>query len=205
MRNSLPDLSYTQTKQVSLAGTLDVTCEGQNGTVPGDDNYHTLSTDSLSVPPMDPYGPKTRWIDIFSRGTGPYDFQVSPNNSYVTVMPSSGKLSGAVNETDVRLYISVDWSKAPVGSSIETINVTSTSKVVSGPYGNYNIPTILVPLNKTAAPSSFHGFVESDATISIEPEHFTTNTSSKSAYFEVIPGYGRTLSGVTLLPATAPS
>jgi len=44
--------------------------------------------------------------------------------------------------------------------------------------------------------------VESDATVSIEPEHATRNTSTPEAHYAVIPGYGRTLSGVTLLPVT---
>ncbi len=186
---------------------MGVSCEAMNGTVPGDDMYHTLSSDNLVLPPMDPYGPSTRWIDVFSRGTGSFNYQVSPNVSYVTIAPSSGTLSGMVNSTDIRLYVSVDWSAAPEGSSMVIVNVTTTTSVISGPYGNYAMPTISLPLNKTSAPSSFHGFVESDATVSIEPEHFSSNVSSAnaSAHYEVIPAYGRTLSGVTLLPFTAPS
>lgn len=60
-----------------------------------------------------------------------------------------------------------------------------------------------LPVNKTSVPSSFHGFVESDGIVSIEPEHATRNTSTESASYAVIPGYGRTLSGVTLRPVLA--
>ncbi|KAK3080300.1 hypothetical protein LTS18_002610, partial [Coniosporium uncinatum] len=58
----------------------------------------------------------------------------------------------------------------------------------------------------TTVPPSFHGFVESDGHISIEPEHFSSNISGNaSAYISVVPGYGRTLAGIALLPFTAPS
>lgn len=69
------------------------------------------------------------------------------------------------------------------------------------------MPSITLHLNNTAVPAGFHGFVDSDAHVSIEPEHFTTNVSAdnSTAYYAVIPSYGRTLSGVTLLPYTAPS
>src|SRR4051812_36994021 len=69
------------------------------------------------------------------------------------------------------------------------------------------MPTIRLYLNNTVVPAGFRGFVDSDAHLSIEPEHFTANVSfaNSSAYYAVIPSYGRTLSGVTLLPYTAPS
>ncbi|KAK5221046.1 hypothetical protein LTR72_006604 [Exophiala xenobiotica] len=214
MRNSLPPLGYVQQQEISVAGQLGVTCDGNNGTVPGDDMYHTLSSNVLTLPPMDPYGP-SRWIELFSRGTDAVNFKVS-SEQHITVSPSSGVLQANGNSTDIRMTVSVDWANAPNGSTFSTINITTTTptgKYLNGtyPYGNFNMPQISVPVNKTSVPASFHGFVESDRTISIEPEHFSANisnntsTSNGSAYYQVIPSYGRTLSGVGLFPFTAPS
>ncbi|KAK7892333.1 hypothetical protein LTR67_007429 [Exophiala xenobiotica] len=216
MRNSLPPLGYVQQQEIAASGQLGVTCDGNNGTVPGDDMYHTLSSNVLTLPPMDPYGP-SRWIELFSRGTDAVNFKVS-SEQHITVSPSSGVLQANGNSTDIRLTVSVDWANAPNGSTISTINITTTTptgKYLNGtyPYGNFNMPQISVPVNKTSVPASFHGFVESDCTISIEPEHFSANvsntntngTSNGSAYYQVIPSYGRTLSGVGLFPFTAPS
>lgn len=215
MRNSLPAMSYVQTQLNSLTQLMGVTCEANNGTVPGDDQYHTNSDASLTLPPMDPYmSTPTRWIDVFSRGVSPFDYYVNISVPYVTATPASGTLqaSGGPNATDIRVQLSVDWAAAPAGSTSVVIYVQTTTGGVfpfhqQHQYGpQYSAAEIILPLNNTKVPVDFHGFVESDGTVSIEPEHFTTNASSEdaTAYYAVIPGYGRTLSGVTLLPPTAP-
>ena len=194
-------MSYVQALEVGLAGQMGVSIDGFNGSVPGDDEWNVAaSNNTLVLPPMDPYGPETRWIDIYSRGNGAFSFNVTPANSYVKVSPSSGMINPTGNNTDVRVQVSVDWASVPTGSWIEFINVTSTA-----PYGDYGMPSVNLPLNKTSVPDGFHGFVESDKTISIEPQHSSRNTSTNSTYYANIPGYGRTLSGVTLLPVSAES
>jgi hypothetical protein len=65
---------------------------------------------------------------------------------------------------------------------------------------------MVLPLNNTAVPSGFHGFVESDATISMEAEHYTRVLDlTPNMNYTTIPWFGKTLNGVTLLPPTAPS
>ncbi|KAG2412534.1 hypothetical protein HFD88_010091 [Aspergillus terreus] len=198
MRNTLPPLAYTQLLEESLAGNMGVSVEGSNASVPGDDRWHSLSSNTLTLPPIDPYGPD-RWIEVYSRGTEGFQFTVSPHDSWVKATPSSGMISPSGANTDIRVQLSVDWDKAPAGSSMALINVT----VASDDYGNFQMPTVQLPVNKTSAPASFHGFVESDGTVSIEAEHTSRNTSAGNTSYAVVPGYGRTLSGVTLLPALA--
>lgn len=220
MRNSIPPLGYVQQLEMSLAGGLGVTVEGSNGTVPGDDNYHALSSNVLTLPPMDPYGPSTRWIDVFSRGNLPVSYNLSASHPAVSFSTASGTLSTNGTDTDERILVSVNWDLVNNATAMVTINVTANSDLSSTGfinstrhnYGNFNMPQVMLPLNKTSAPSDFTGFVESDRTISIEAEHFTSLTnatsgsnSSSQAYLDIIPGYGRTLSGVALLPFTAPS
>lgn len=197
MRNNLPPLTYTQQLEESLAGNMGVSVEGSKAAVPGDDKWHDLSSNTLTLPPIDPYGPN-RWIEVYSRGTGGFCFSVNSYEPWVKASPSSGRVS-ASGQDDKRIQLSIDWDKAPAGSSMAKLNVT----IASDDYGNYNAPEVMLPVNKTSVPDSFHGFVESDDTVSIEPEHASRNTSSKDVSYEVIPGYGRTLSGVTLQPVLA--
>jgi hypothetical protein len=147
---------------------------------------------------MDPYGPSSRWIDVYSRGTHDFTFTVSPYDSWVKASPSSGKISASGNNTDARIQLSIDWEKVPSGSHMALINVT----ISSDDYGNFGMPTVQLPVNKTSVPADFHGFVESDGTVSMEAEHATRNTSSADVSYAIIPRYGHTLSGVTLLPVT---
>ncbi|KAF4551096.1 Hypothetical protein D9617_14g075520 [Elsinoe fawcettii] len=218
MRNSLAPLGYVQQQEMSLAGGLGVTAEGNNGTVPGDDNYHALSSNVLTLPPMDPYGPETRWIDVFSRGSLPVNYNLTADHPAISFSSASGTLNnnGTLADTDRRILVSVDWAQVNNATAMVTINVTASMDLSSSAfinatrrsYGNFGMPQIKLPLNKTSAPSDFAGHVESDRTISIEAAHFSTLTNSSSnssAHLSVIPGYGRTLSGVALLPFTAPS
>ena len=200
MRNTLPPVAYSQLEETSLAGSMGVSIEGSRGAVPGDDEFNVaLSNDTLVLPPIDPYIPH-RWIDIYSRGTESFDFQVFPHNPWVRAEPASGSISPAGNSTDVRVLLTVDWDNAPEGKNIAFIDITSSMD-----YGNFGQPSVHLPINKNIAPQDFTGFVESDGTVSIEAEHFSRRTQGEAAYYAVIPGYGRTLSGVTLLPPLANS
>ena len=201
MRNILPPLNYVQTLETALDGSLGVTAEGGNGSAPGDSVYNIANSNSTQIPPpIDPCGPQSRYIDVYSIGTDSVSFTVSPAAPWVKASPSSGTLSATGNGTDARVYLSVDWDAAPSGNSQVSINVTSSKN-----YGSFNMPKVLLNVHKTSVPSDFHGFVESDGHVSIEAEHATGNTSAGDVSYGVIPGYGRTLSGVTLFPVTADS
>jgi hypothetical protein len=202
MRNSLPPLSFVQELETSLAGNIGVGVEASNATVSGDDNYHPNSGGTLVLPSMDPYGPKTRWIDIFARGTSGCQWNVSPWQPYVIAEPSTG-YTGGQNGTDTRVYISVDWSKAPAAPNYTTVNINVTHDCKN--WGNYNPPLVQLPINVTAVPSGFAGFVESDKHVAIEAEHTSRNTTVNGVSYHVLPAYGRTLSGVTMVPVLADS
>lgn len=203
MRQVTPPLQYVQLFERSLRGDMGVSVEGSNASVPGDDQYHSLSSNSLTLPPIDPYSSE-RWIDIYASGTNEFSWNVSAA-SWVKFSQSSGTLSPTGNDTDVRIYVSIDWANAPAGSNTTTINVSSSTN-----YGTqYSMPTVILPYNHTVVPSSFTaGFVESDKHISIEAAHYTrvSGASGESAdVYQVIPSYGRTLSGVHLGDVLSPS
>ncbi|TVY88717.1 hypothetical protein LAWI1_G004163, partial [Lachnellula willkommii] len=111
MRNTIPALSYVQELETSLAGNIGIGVEGSNATIPGDDAWHPNSGSTLVLPPMDPYGPRTRWIDIFARDTQSCQWTISPQQPYVLATPNTGS-TGGPNGTDTRIYISIDWTRA---------------------------------------------------------------------------------------------
>lgn len=201
MRNSLPPLTYSQLLETALSGSLGAGVEGTNATIPGDDRFNPTSdyNNSTLLLNIDPYAPvQKKYIDIFSRGNDEFDFKVSPHNDWVTVSPSTGHISPT--SPDQRVYVSVDWSKAPAGYNIGKINITSSSD-----YGNFGMPSVHVVLNNTVIPDDFHGFVESQKVISIEAEHATRNTTNGNVHYYVTPRLGRTKSAVSLRPALAES
>lgn len=202
MRNTLPPLAYTQDLEDSVASSVGVAIEGSNATVPGDDNYHALSSNTLVLPTIDPYGPKTRWVEFFGRGTRSCSWTVTPLQPYVVAKPLSGT-SGGSNGTDTRVLISVDWSKVPSANATSVVDLNITNSC--GPWGNYPKPVIQVPVNHTSVPTDFTGFVESNKQIAIEAEHSSRRANTSDVKLAVLSGHGRTLSGVTLHPVTAAS
>ncbi|KAH7311099.1 hypothetical protein BKA65DRAFT_413389 [Rhexocercosporidium sp. MPI-PUGE-AT-0058] len=152
--------------------------------------YVDGGSSTFTLPGMDPYSP-TRWIDIYSKSNTTTKFTVS-SDPWIVATPSSGQLTPPGLTSDQRVVISIDWKTAPTG--------ISTSKIIVSAGGTNT--TIAVPLRNSNPPAGFTGFVESDKTITIEPEHYSAATSSSSANYGIIPGYGRTLSGVTLFPVT---
>lgn len=203
MRNTLPPLAWTQLAENSLAGSLGVSVESSNGSVPGDDRYNSASysNNTLVLPVLDPFSSsQSRWIEVFSKGTDSFNFTIKPHNPWVKVNPSSGFISSNSKDvTDVRVEVSVDWAAAPEGYNIAFIDIFSSAS-----YGNFGAPSVNLPINKTSIPSAFkNGFVESNKYVSIEASHASRNTSAPDAKYEVITQLGRTHSSVSLYPVLA--
>jgi hypothetical protein len=101
-------------------------------------------------------------------------------------------------EKEQRLWVNVDWQKAPKGSSTGTVRITRPgTNTVAVRVNVFN------PIEPTR--DSLKGFVEADGTVSIEAEHYTRKTDAGPVRWERIEDYGRTLSSMTVFPVTVPS
>lgn len=210
MRNVLPAMAYVQSAVSSIAGNVGIAVEGLNASIPGDDRYHSNSGNTLVLPPLDPYGPSTRWFDVFSRGTRDCDWTAKTDISWVKLSKSQGTV-GPGNGTDTRVLVSVDWSAAPGGTNSTTANIKFTAGCGKEGFTTwYSSPTVQVPINVRKVPSSFtKGFIESDKTVTIEAPnyqriHDPSNATGSNITYLTLENYGRTAGGVTLWPQTAP-
>ncbi|MCC3158562.1 glycosyl hydrolase 115 family protein [Hymenobacter sp. 15J16-1T3B] len=66
-------------------------------------------------------------------------------------------------------------------------------------------PTTAAAVTRPPAASAAGVFVEADGYVSIEAEHFSQAVHGSGLSWQVLPDLGRTLSGVTAQPATAPA
>ena len=117
--------------------------------------------------------------------------------------PSAGTTGGS--GVDTRVYVSIDWSRAPPAPKSTIVNINVLSSCDNNTWGNYPAPTVQVPISHTLIPSSFIGFVESDQHIAIEAQHTTFTNEVNGVSYITLPGHGRTLSGVTMMPVIADS
>ena len=100
-------------------------------------------------------------------------------------------------EKEQRLWVSVDWNKAPHGIESGSVTVTGGGTPVVVKLQTSNPPT---PVK-----SELKGFVEADGYVSIEAEHFTRKVDAGPVHWDKIDDYGRTLSAMTVFPVTAAS
>jgi hypothetical protein len=163
---------------------MGVAIEGSSSSWPG-------GRKNASLPTLDPYAGRERWIEVFNRGRSPFSFKASPSAPYLCVEPSEGEIGG-----DTRLRVSVEWSEAPEGFSCPRIEIAGSEGT---------IVQVMVPIDKYAALSAPEGggFVEGDGCVAIEAEHFARAVGGSGLSWTSVPRLGRTLSAMTVFPIPA--
>ena len=147
----------------------------------------------LSLPNFDVYNQQTRFIDVFDQGDRPFVFTVRADHPWIVVTPDHGIVA-----KDQRLLIHIDWNRVPAGENSGTVSIAQRS----GP-----AITVHIVASNPSTPSQkdLQGFVENNHYVSIEAAHFTSRTSEGTAHWTNLPDFGETLSGMTIIPVTAPS
>ncbi|KAL9560798.1 hypothetical protein ACKAV7_015115 [Fusarium commune] len=204
MRNTLPDLRFVQDVWPSLGGQYGVGVEGSNATIQGDSRWHSLSSNSLELPPLEPHGAQSRYFDVFHRGNKGCNWRAAPWEDFIKLSQYNGTVGGD-NGTDSRVYITVDWDNAPQAPNTTEvmINITSDCRGFEKYAGEE--PKLVVTVINREVPDSFEeGFVESDGHVSIEASHYQKihegDSDSPSLEYHTIKNYGRTLAGMGLYP-----
>lgn len=148
---------------------------------------------ALALPEFDPYLQQTYHLEVYNRGSTPFEYRVEAGQPWVLVAPASGTV-----DRQVRVAVSVDWSRTPVGS--DTVPLT-----VTGPDGRRVV--VQAPIRNPAEPrrDRFAGFVQRGNHVSMEAAHFTRAVAGNGVEWQVIPGFGRTVSGVHPTPVTSAS
>jgi hypothetical protein len=147
----------------------------------------------LALPAFDVFSRQTRYIDAFNRGTQPFEFSVSADRPWIKLSEGQGSIL-----KERRLLVSIDWTAVSEGENDGTVTLTQK--------GGTALHVRVKALNPSKpVRDSLQGFVEANHYVSIEAEHFTGETSTGSVHWDKIPGFGETLSGMTVFPVTAPS
>ncbi|KAJ3546972.1 hypothetical protein NM208_g1746 [Fusarium decemcellulare] len=202
MRNTLPDLRFVQDTFPSLGGEYGVGVEGSNATVQGDSQWHPLSSNDLNLPPLDPWGASSRYIDVFHRGVKQCNWFASPWESFIKLSQYNGTVGGD-NGTDSRIYVTVDWENAPKAPNTTEVFINFTSSCRGFERYAGNEPRVVATVINREVPGNFsEGFVESDGHVSIEAPHYQSilDGEDAKAEYHTLKNYGRTLGGVGLHP-----
>ena len=180
--NAVPKVTEIK---IPAPAQLGVAVEGSANAWPGSPGEPTL-------PPFDSFKRQSRYFDVFNRGLAPFSYSASTSTPWIRL----SKYQDLV-EDERRVWVSVDWSKAPLGSSNGTVKIAGA--------GSEIIVMVDAFHPKEPERDSLDGFVESDGYVSMEAVHYTKKVDGPSARWEKIDDLGRTLSSMSVFPVTAES
>jgi beta-xylosidase len=189
-RNVMPRVDVIQ---VPAGVEMGVAYEGQSVGPPVFTPGQPRGSREAAFPDFDPYARQSYFLDIYSKRTMPFDYTVEAAQPWVQISAPKGRV-----DKEQRVFVSIDWSRAPVG--ISKVPVT-----VRGPDGARFV--VQANVKNPAAPrrEDLTGFVESNGYVSMEAEHYSRVVATAPIQWLRIPDLGRTFSGVTPTPVTASS
>ena len=182
-KNTMPEVVELN---VPVEGKMGIAIEGSGGAWPG-------AAEEAMLPQFDSFGRQRYYVDVFNRGRGTFRFTAIGSEPWIRLSQSSGDV-----EKEQRVWVSIDWSKAPVGTTAGAVKISGAG----GEAVNVKVSTFH-PKEPTG--ESVRGFVESNGVVAMEADEFTREVDAASAHWEKIPDYGRTGSGMSVFPVTAAS
>ena len=181
-RNIMPRVT-----ELTLPDTSDfgVAVDGSSSAWPGGSGEPTLPT-------FDSLNPQRSYVDIFARGSKPIGFKANTKQPWIVL--KEDKAPGAGD--DHRIWVDIDWNKAPVGQTQGTITIT----------GGTNSVTVTLTANKANSEQErdalgcFGGLV---GPISFLAADATANIPVGNVRWEKLPDYGRVPAAMEIFPVTA--
>ncbi|HEY0537298.1 MAG TPA: glycosyl hydrolase 115 family protein [Actinoallomurus sp.] len=185
---ALPDVIFPAVRRIQLPDRAEM-----GVAIDGSDRSWPAETGPAVLPAFSPYqsGPAP-YIDVFARGSRPFDYRIRSSVPWLTVTPDHGRVGDQVRGT-----LRVDWSRAPRGTTKVPITVSGA--------GGVDVQVTAVIQNPERPPAGFRGFVEAGGYVSMEADHYTRTTGAGPVRWQRIPDIGRTGSGMEPFPVTASS
>jgi hypothetical protein len=131
--------------------------------------------------------PRQRYLDFFLTGPAKADWSLKPTAPWITLSATQGTLTP--KHAEQRVWIGIDWSKAPDGASAGILAQCGSTKPDSAKSGSKLLAPHMPIAIRTAPPAAKDvSFVEDDNIVSIHAVH----ADERSAGWEVLDGLGHT-------------
>ncbi len=180
--------------------------------------------DDSDLPGFSRYNDDRRFIDLFNKGNGVVHWSAWTSGDWIQLSESSGSIAD-----ETRLWVTIDWDRAPKGTSqdghvtfawsssssnvwtdYDTMSESQRAAFRAGSLGKRdagNVFEVALSVFNPESPSvaSVTGFVESHGYVAMEAEHYAEKVDKAPAAWHVLEGLGRTGDSVTVLPPTIPS
>ncbi len=187
--NNLGAIDLTELK-IPRTASMAVAVEGSSDSWPSVQNGDRRRESEPVLPDFDSYNRQIYYIDIFNRGSIPFEYSVKSSKYYVRVSSERGRV-----EDQRRIYVSVNWRRAPKGRHRVPIFINQI--------GHRNRVVVYAQINNPIYPNldQVDGFVEGDGYVSIEAAHYSKRVDAGNRWIR-IEDYGNTLSGMRATSST---
>ena len=172
-------LPVTMDYQPHAEAEMGIAVEGMAAAWPAEGN-------SYQLPTFHNLGQQSYYIEIFNKGTKPFDYKISADHPWVTLVGATGRV-----EDESRIHVSIDWDKVPVGATNSNLRISGAS------WGAARIG-----LKAVKQLGALAGFVEADGYIAIEADAFHRKVDAEGLSWQTIPQLGRTQASVSVFPIT---
>ena len=179
--------------QLPAAGALGVAVEGSAAVWPGPGG------DALSVPALDAYERRARFVEVFNRGTQPVRYSVTADQPWLELSRATGSVA-----VQGRVKVDVRWAEVPRDAREATLTVSSDD-------GSRTKVRVPLRQREAALDAAIGGagahpsrYVETGGVVAIEAPHFARQFAPQGRSWLLVPDHGRTLSAMTPLPVDAP-
>jgi hypothetical protein len=177
-KNFMPEVKSIKTSDEAKMGLM----------VEGSAEWWPKSKTEAILPQFDPMNDQEFYIEVFSQGQWQLNYEIRSQAEWIKLSETFGETT-----TDSRINVSIDWNKAPEGKHENMLLVRGAGKEL----------TVKVKINKLNGKAK--GFVENNGVVSIEAAHYSKAVNTNGVSWLTIPNLGRTGSGITPSPVTAPA
>jgi len=177
---ALPDEVFpaVQRIQVPAAAEMGVAIDGS-------DQWWPAATTPAVLPTFSPYQSQPRqYVEVFNRGRTAFDYRITSAKPWVTVSPNRGTVG-----KQVRAEVTVDWKRAPRGTTRVPITITGAGRTV-----------VVEAVVDNPANRPKRGYAEANGYVSVPAD----GTSRVVGDWSRIPDIGRDGAGMRPSPVTTP-
>lgn len=172
--------------------------------IPADNNDFAVALEGRSqfwpgfylppeLAPMDSLSRRRTYLEVYPTGLHPPAFHFSADRPWIRLNPGTAFSSGV---QDKRLWVDVDWDKAPVGTSQGTITIFSATQQV-------RVGVTAVKATKAQEAEARGAFGGLIGPVAIAPAEASRNVAVAGARWEPIADYGRGVAAMEVFPRRA--
>ncbi len=150
---------------------------------------------STLLPAFDSLHRQRSFLEIFPIGTQPVHTAVNADRPWIKLTEGAAFSTGGY---DRRIWVEIDWTKAPEGESNGTVTVRGQDRSVA-------VHVRATRFSEREEQAAMGSFSIADAPIAINAQDTAQNIAANGVRWEPLPDYGPGRSAMTVFPVTAAS